>query len=290
MAVGFVGKEGLTLYVIAAVLATLLIYGLITDSTNVWVFYTSLGDEYFYVAVFLILYIFIDAEFAYSTLSLVLFSVATNAVIKQIAAVERPPKEFWRIEAEGYSWPSRHAMTSATLWSYIALKFKNMALRLVGLISVLGISYSRVALGVHWLNDVVWGVIFGVLISLIFYLIQKFLGEGLSITYLFLAITAVMSLIAGFNYGDIQALKVLGITAALTNASILKPKFRSLNTSTLSAKLTASLTALATSGAVAVFIKLEHPIAIIGKYYLITTLLTATPVVVIHLFKHSFKN
>ncbi len=281
--------RGLILYSVAVVLTVFLVYGLLTNSTNVWVFYTFIGEEYFYVFIFLIFYVFINAEFAYSMLSLVLFSIATGAVVKHVAAVERPPKELWRIEAEGYSWPSRHAMTSSTLWSYIMLKFKNTALRLIGFISVLGVSYSRIALGVHWLGDVVWGVIFGVLLSLAYFSIERFLRKDLNIMYVFLAMTAVISLIAGFSYGDIQALKVLGITLALTNASLLKPKFKSLNTSSIPTKVLSSLIALLTSGTISVIIKSRDPVVIIGKYYLVTTLLTIMPMLVTYFLKHLFK-
>ncbi|MFE6886769.1 phosphatase PAP2 family protein [Streptomyces sp. NPDC057694] len=70
--------------------------------------------------------------------------------------------------APGYSFPSGHAMTAATSCAVLLLVALSLVPRRVrpvcwalAALSVLGVGFTRVALGVHWFSDVVGGWLLG---------------------------------------------------------------------------------------------------------------------------------
>lgn len=70
--------------------------------------------------------------------------------------------------APGFSFPSGHAMTAATSCAVLLLVLLPLVPRAwralpwaLALVSVAGVGYTRVALGVHWVSDVVGGWLLG---------------------------------------------------------------------------------------------------------------------------------
>jgi undecaprenyl-diphosphatase len=71
-------------------------------------------------------------------------------------------------QAPGFSFPSGHAMTAATSCAILLLVLLPLVPRkwrplawVLAVIPVIGVSYTRVALGVHWVSDVVGGWLLG---------------------------------------------------------------------------------------------------------------------------------
>lgn len=97
-------------------------------------------------------------------------SAFVNHLIKEIVQRPRPPIEFRMVEESSFSFPSGHAMTSATFYGliiYFVFKYvKNKKVRntictaLSLLIFLIGI--SRIYLGVHYASDVLAGFTFGI--------------------------------------------------------------------------------------------------------------------------------
>ena len=93
-----------------------------------------------------------------------------NHLIKELVQRPRPPIELRMVEESSFSFPSGHAMTSATFYGliiYFILKnVKNKKLRnticitLSLLIFLIGI--SRIYLGVHYASDVLAGFTFAI--------------------------------------------------------------------------------------------------------------------------------
>ncbi|MFE5770607.1 phosphatase PAP2 family protein [Streptomyces sp. NPDC056485] len=71
--------------------------------------------------------------------------------------------------APGYSFPSGHAMTATTSCAVLLLVLLPLVPRVwrpltwvIAAVSVVGVGFTRVALGVHWVSDVVGGWLLGV--------------------------------------------------------------------------------------------------------------------------------
>lgn len=126
---------------------------------------THLGNVVVLLALFTIDYWFGDHERGAHALALALAGMALITALKALFAEPRPPEQVRLIVASGFSFPSGHA-TIATI-GYGALAFdlergtRRTRYAVAGVIVVL-IALSRVALGVHFLRDVVAGVAVGV--------------------------------------------------------------------------------------------------------------------------------
>ena len=95
------------------------------------------------------------------------------AVLKRAFDVARPPQENWLSGAAGGSFPSGHvANTTALLIAVVAVVFmhetSSAMRRVIVVIATTGIvmmAWTRVALNVHWLSDVMAGAIVGTVIA-----------------------------------------------------------------------------------------------------------------------------
>ncbi|WP_094745739.1 phosphatase PAP2 family protein [Kitasatospora purpeofusca] len=92
----------------------------------------------------------------------------TGLAVKVTVARARPALPDPVAHAPGFSFPSGHAMTAATCWAVLLLVFAPVlgrrwlpAARTAAVISVLGVGCTRIALGVHWVSDVLAGWLLG---------------------------------------------------------------------------------------------------------------------------------
>ena len=127
----------------------------------VFILITNLGSELFLLITLPIIY-FARRKLGLRLSIMVLLGVWLTHVLKVLFRIERPPKENWKVEASGYSFPSGHATNAATYWGYLAYRLRRTpALSIVFLILVVLIGYSRVYLGVHRVEDIIGGFIVG---------------------------------------------------------------------------------------------------------------------------------
>jgi membrane-associated phospholipid phosphatase len=85
--------------------------------------------------------------------------------VKALFALPRPPASVALVAAEGYGFPSGHAVAAAVIYGGAALEFGRLRDRLRAAAAaalVLAVAFSRVALGVHYLGDVLAGLAVGV--------------------------------------------------------------------------------------------------------------------------------
>ncbi|MFF1738854.1 phosphatase PAP2 family protein [Streptomyces mirabilis] len=89
-------------------------------------------------------------------------------LVKTVVERARPSLEDPVAHAPGFSFPSGHAMTATTSFAVLLLVLLPMvppALRALcwctAVMSVLGVGFTRIALGVHWFSDVVGGWLLG---------------------------------------------------------------------------------------------------------------------------------
>lgn len=86
-------------------------------------------------------------------------------VLKATFGLPRPPPELMAVDRHGYGFPSGHTMAATVLWGglarWIAIGTRNRRYAIAGLI-IGAVAVSRMALGVHYMVDVIASVLFGV--------------------------------------------------------------------------------------------------------------------------------
>ncbi|MGA5700565.1 phosphatase PAP2 family protein [Peterkaempfera bronchialis] len=92
----------------------------------------------------------------------------TGVLVKHAVARARPRLPDPVAHAPGFSFPSGHAMTAATCCTVLVLVLAPLVPRrwrplllAAAVVSVVGVGYTRVALGVHWVSDVAGGWLLG---------------------------------------------------------------------------------------------------------------------------------
>lgn len=117
-----------------------------------------------------------------------LLGVPINLGIKEIVQRQRPDAALVDVlfPATGLSFPSGHAMGSVMLYGFLALmawvhlprRRQRIGFTAGFALLALGVSLSRVYLGVHWFSDVVGGWAAGLFFLLILAEVYKMSGEG----------------------------------------------------------------------------------------------------------------
>jgi membrane-associated phospholipid phosphatase len=133
---------------------------------------TFLGNEEFFLLLLPLVYLCVDARLGLRLGALVLGSDILNNLLKVLFAMPRP---YWadnRVQAlmqdTSYGMPSSHAQNAAAVWPYLALMSRRAWMWIVAGVLVLGIGISRMAVGVHYMGDVVVGWAIGAVVLVLF--------------------------------------------------------------------------------------------------------------------------
>lgn len=156
--------------------------------------FTELGDVTFLLFVFMFIYWNISKKTGLKTAFAIALSFGINTGIKESVKNLRP---FYQEgitkglskEVTGFSFPSGHSQNSATLWTVLIYEFKNNWVRVIGVVMMIMIPLSRLYLRVHWLQDILAGVVIGIVFALVYekYLsnfVYKFFTNSLVITFM----------------------------------------------------------------------------------------------------------
>jgi len=166
--------------------------------------FTMFGEELIMVAVLGFLYWCWDKDLGRFVGTNIMASVILNPLVKNIIPRRRPyydtpairclkavdaDADIYDIAAQGFSFPSGHAMNAASLYGSLALGAKKKWLAVVAVALPLLIGISRVALGVHYPTDVLVGWAAGVAVMLLTARLQTVIKDR-RVLYLILVIVA----------------------------------------------------------------------------------------------------
>lgn len=133
---------------------------------TVWVIVTHLGDVWLVGVLVVGVYWFYDRTAGLVAIGVVLGGVALVVALKGFFALPRPPVGMHVVPADGYGFPSGHAITATVGWGVLALVLNDWRTRrdrfLVAAVLIGVVGVSRIGLGVHYAVDVVTGVLVGV--------------------------------------------------------------------------------------------------------------------------------
>ena len=128
--------------------------------------------------------------------------------------------------ATGSSFPSGHAMNSASLYTSLCCNFKSkryLWIQIISIIAMILVAITRIYLGVHFPTDVVCGLTFGIVIALIFTFIQAELGSKKYLLYLFTVLAFVPCLF--FDIYERDFYKSYGLLIGFVMATILEERY-----------------------------------------------------------------
>lgn len=125
-----------------------------------------LGSEEFFLLLFPILYWVVDKRFTLRFALLFLLSTGLSDLLKIAFAQPRPdPARVAVLATETTNgMPSGHAQNAVATWGYIAYLSSQRWVWVSMVLLILGISFSRLYLGVHFIGDIVVGWLIGLLL------------------------------------------------------------------------------------------------------------------------------
>ncbi len=129
---------------------------------------TALGSEPAYILIASLIFWCSGKKTGIRALYVILFSASAAIFAKNLFAMPRPPEYLHKVMENDFGFPSGHAFVSSGFWGYLGGRIRKSWLIFIGIVAILFISLSRIYLGVHYIGDVVGGIVFGLLLALIF--------------------------------------------------------------------------------------------------------------------------
>lgn len=208
----------------ASVKLILWLQSISTSLDPLFIFFTHLGDEVFYLLLLPLVYWTMDRKTGLRLTIVFLCSAYINTFAKVMFEMPRPfqydPKVKMTVHAGGYGFPSGHTQNSVTVWTFLASCYKKTWFWIVALIMMIMIPFSRVYLGVHFPVDLLGGYILGFSIVLVFLRVEPLVSARLATLGLAMQIILSVSVpaffILVFPGGD-----KTGITTMATSAGAL---------------------------------------------------------------------
>ncbi len=136
--------------------------------TQLMLFITFLGNPIFFILVVAFAYWTGEENRAFFLMNLIVFSAAVAGLLKFAVARPRPSAGFFQVLATdsylSHSFPSGHATMIAAAFSY-SCSFIKKNLRILFVLVVAAVAFSRLYLGMHFPSDVTAGILLGLVIG-----------------------------------------------------------------------------------------------------------------------------
>jgi len=148
--------------------------------------FTFTGEAIFLVLLVSVFFFVYDKKFAKNLAFSLLISVYINSLLKSLFKDPRPqtnidPKEEYGLIETDYGFPSGHSQNAVATWGYIAFEFKDKSssymIPIILSFLILLIALSRIILGVHDLQDIIGGLLIGIVVLLLFIYLEPIISE-----------------------------------------------------------------------------------------------------------------
>ncbi len=139
--------------------------------TPVWSVITFLGEEDFYLLIFPLLYWAVSRRLGIRLGVMMMISAGLNGLLKLVFTTPRPSfldPSLDLAHETSFGLPSGHAQNAAAIWGVLAASLRNWPARvaLIALIALIG--WSRIHLGVHFLEDMLTGWLVGAVLVVLY--------------------------------------------------------------------------------------------------------------------------
>jgi membrane-associated phospholipid phosphatase len=186
---------------------------------------TMLGEPVLIAVLFCALYWCYDKKLGETVIFSMMASLCLNGILKDFFALPRPIGEEGivsrRVEtATGYSFPSGHTQSATAFWSPIMLAAKGMIGRVVPILIILCVGWSRLYLGVHYPRDVLGGIAFGLLATLVIRFLLKKNRWGVA-----LALCLLLAAVAVLTGESADTMKSVGLTVGAAGGLLLERRY-----------------------------------------------------------------
>jgi len=165
---------------------------------------TYFGSEWLFIAAAILVYWCVSKKYGYYLMATGMIGTALNQFTKILCRVPRPwvrdPNftivEAARADAGGYSFPSGHTQSVTSILGGVARFTKKTAVRVVCIVLVVLVAFSRMYLGVHYPADVAVGLACGIVLVFALYPVFEKSDEDPKGMMIVFVVTAVLSLAA----------------------------------------------------------------------------------------------
>jgi PAP2 superfamily len=185
---------------------------------------TNLGSELGYIALLTVVYLLAPGVGRQLGLWFGV-NVALNTLLKFAFNLPRPffldssiGTTAAHLTAGGPGLPSGHAQNAAFVWGYIALRLQRSWVWALAVAVTVLIAFSRLYLGVHFLEDVVFGLVLGGFLAFVASRVNVFKVNALTAVGLLIALGGLCTML-GEDYGRVFGL----LWAFLCSAADFKP-------------------------------------------------------------------
>lgn len=134
---------------------------------NFMLFITFLGSWKFILLLNVIITVYLFTRKQVKLFLIIAASSLSNLfIVEPLKLIFRETRPLHSLIIEhSFSFPSGHAYSAATVYGLLTYilykKYKNKFILIFGTLFILLISYSRLYLGVHYLHDVIFGIVLG---------------------------------------------------------------------------------------------------------------------------------
>jgi|WetSurSiteA1Bulk_404760.scaffolds.fasta_scaffold34700_1 membrane-associated phospholipid phosphatase len=154
------------------ILVTYFIQGFGSWLLPVMQFFSFCATEEFFMLVVPILYWCIDSAVGMRVGVVVMLSSSVIDITKMVCQLARPYWIFPKVQAyaveTSFGLPSGHTQKAVALWATLAVSFRKKWLWILSIFMIVLIALSRIYLGVHFLSDVLAGLVITILFLVIY--------------------------------------------------------------------------------------------------------------------------